>query len=112
LGLSSPERLIGVANYFAVNDPDHVAEVAIAVVHADHLRGVATSLLRCLGKLALSNGIHYFDADVLAANVGMRRVISDAEWRHTTRFDGDVLHIRIDLTDVNGPYARGSINAD
>jgi hypothetical protein len=65
-----------------------------------------------LGKVALSNGIHYFDADVLAENFGMRRVISDASWRHTTRFDGEVLHIRIDLNDPIDPYARGSINAD
>jgi Acetyltransferase (GNAT) domain len=102
LGAFEPGQLIGVASYFLVNEPD-VAEVAIAVAHEDHLRGVATALLRCLGKVALSNGIQYFDADILAENFDMRRVISDAAWRHTTRFDGDVLHIRIDLNEVNDP---------
>jgi RimJ/RimL family protein N-acetyltransferase len=109
LGAFEFGHLIGVANYVVVNEPD-VAEMAVAVAHEDHLRGVATALLERLGKVALSNGIHYFDADVLAENLGMRRVISDAGWRHTTRFDGDVLHIRIDLNDMNDPYARGSTN--
>ena len=110
LGAFEFGHLIGVANYVVMNDSD-VAEMAVAVAHEDHLRGVATALLGQLAKVALGNGIHYFDADVLAENLGMRRVISDAGWRHTTRFDGEVLHIRIDLNDMNDHHARGSINA-
>jgi RimJ/RimL family protein N-acetyltransferase len=111
LGAFEFGHLIGVANYVVENQPD-VAEMGIAVAHQDHLRGVATALIRCLAEVALGNGIHYFDADVLAENFAMRRVISDAGWRHTTRFDGDVLHIRIDLEDVEDHCARGSINGD
>jgi L-amino acid N-acyltransferase YncA len=89
-----------------------VAEVAVAVAHEDHLRGVATSLLRRLGEIARNNGIHSLTADVLAENVAMLRVLSDAGWRHTTHLDGSVLSIKLDLTDPTDPYARGSVNVE
>ena len=73
-------RLIGVANYIVSNEPE-VAEVAVAVAHEDHLRGVATALLRRPRKIALANGIHTFTADILTDNVGMLTVLSDADWR-------------------------------
>jgi RimJ/RimL family protein N-acetyltransferase len=111
LGAFDSDGLIGVANYVLSGEPG-VAEVAVAVAHEDHLRGVATTLLRRLGKIALSNGIHFFVADVLAENVSMLKVLSDAGWRHTTDFDGQVMSILIDLADVTDPYARGAINAD
>jgi GNAT superfamily N-acetyltransferase len=111
LGAFEADGLIGVANYVLSREPG-VAEVAVAVAHQDHLRGVATALLRQLGKIARSKGIRFFVADVLAENVPMLKVLSDAGWRHTTDFDGLVMSIRIDLRDVTDPYARGAINAD
>lgn len=97
LGAFDGERLIGIANYVVSSKPD-VAEVAIAVAHHDHLRGVATALLRELAMIAVGNGIHRFTADVLAVNGPMLKVLSDADWRHTTRFRGPVLSIGIDLS--------------
>lgn len=70
LGAFHSGRLIGVANYTMSNNPD-VAEVAVAVSHRHHLRGVATALLQQLAKIALHNGIHTFTADVLAGNTAM-----------------------------------------
>jgi L-amino acid N-acyltransferase YncA len=58
---------VSVANYVASNNPD-VAEVAVAVAHRHHLRGVATTLLQRLAKIALCNGIRTFTADVLAGH--------------------------------------------
>lgn len=97
LGAFERGRLIGVANYVVSNKPD-VAEVAVAVAHQDHLRGVATALLQCLAKIAIRNGIHTFTADVLADNVAMLKVLSDGGWRHTAHLDGSVLSMRIDLS--------------
>jgi Acetyltransferase (GNAT) family len=89
-----------VANYVAPEKRD-VAEAAVVVAHEDHLRGVATALIRRLAEIALSNEIRSFTADVLADNSAMLTVLSDACWRHTTRFGGSVLNIRIDLSDLD-----------
>jgi RimJ/RimL family protein N-acetyltransferase len=99
LGAFESGRLIGVANY-VVSDNPGVAEVAVAVAHEDHLRGVATALLRSLAKVALDNGIHCFTADVLAENSAMLKVLFDAGWRYSTQRDGQMISLRIDLTEL------------
>jgi GNAT superfamily N-acetyltransferase len=99
LGAFDSGRLIGVANYVAASNQD-VAEVAVAVAHHDHLRGVATVLLRRLAEVAAGHGIRRFTADVLATNFALLNVLSDAGWRHTTRFDGSVLNIQMDLAEL------------
>ncbi|MDI3315322.1 MAG: GNAT family N-acetyltransferase [Mycobacterium sp.] len=99
LGAFESGRLIGVANYVVSADPG-VAEVAVAVAHEDHLRGVATALLRSLAKIALDNGIHSFTADVLAENSAMLKVLFDAGWRYSTQRDGPVISLQIDLTQL------------
>lgn len=100
LGAFEADRLIGVANYVVLHNRDD-AEVAVAVGHHDHLRGVATVLLRRLAKIALGNGVRNFTADVLANNSAMLNVLSDAGWRHTTQMEGSVLSIRIDLSQFD-----------
>lgn len=109
LGAFESGRLIGLANYVATTDPG-VAEVAVAVAHADHLRGVATVLLQRLADLARAHGIDTFTAEVLADNAAMLRVLHDAGWRHTTDLANGVLTIGLDLSAVADPYGRGSIN--
>jgi RimJ/RimL family protein N-acetyltransferase len=104
LGAFDAGRLIGVANYAMSDDPD-AAEIGVAVAHAEHLRGVATALLHRLAEIALQHGIRYFIADILAANAPMRNVISDAGWRHTSRYDGSMLNMRIDVMTMIGENA-------
>ena len=99
LGAFDFGRLIGVANYVVADKPD-VAEIAVAVAHQDHLRGVATALLQRLAGIALSNGIHTFTADVLAENFAMLNVLSDTGWQRTTNLDDSVLKVRVDLSDL------------
>lgn len=99
LGAFDSGRLIGVANFVVADRPD-VAEVAVAVAHRDHLRGVATALLRRLGTIARRNGIQTFTADVLPDNAAMLKVLSDAGWPHTTHLTDAVLSIRIDLSGI------------
>jgi GNAT superfamily N-acetyltransferase len=101
MGAFEGDHLIGVANYARSDEPTE-AEVAVAVAHQDHLRGVATALLRHLGKAARRKGIRYFVADILAANSLMLQVLRDAGWLCTKRYDGSVLHIHIDLSTMDG----------
>jgi hypothetical protein len=96
LGAFENGQLIGVGNYGVASDAQS-AEIAIAVAHEDHLRGVATTLLRLRGSAARTHGIRWFVADVLAENTDMLRVLSGTGWQRTQRFDGPVLTVRIDL---------------
>lgn len=105
LGAFDSERLLGVANYFACKEPGY-AEVAIAVAHSEHLRGVGTALLRRLGEVARQNGFHHFVADVLAENHPMLRVLSDGGWPCTRHLEASVLSIDIDLDAINGTDER------
>ena len=69
----------------------------MVVAHDEHLRGVGTALLRRLGDIARTNGLHHLVAEVLSENHLMRRVISDAGWPCTRQLEGSVLHVEIDL---------------
>src|ERR1700746_2772680 len=62
--------------------------------------------MRQLAEIALRNGIRYFAAEILVANTPMRKVISDAGWHHTTRYEGPELQLRIDLTTMIGQNAE------
>ncbi|HUO36976.1 MAG TPA: GNAT family N-acetyltransferase [Mycobacterium sp.] len=90
-------QLIGVASYVASDDPGE-AEMAVAVAHRDHLRGVATVLLRNLAEAARRRGIRYFTAYVLAENTLMLKVLRDIGWPSTKTYQGPILQIRLDLS--------------
>jgi len=96
LGAFSAGKLLGVANYVMCPEPGD-AEVAVVVAHAEHLRGVGTSLLRRLGQVAKGNGLHRFVAEVLWENHLMLRVLADAGWQCTRKLDGAVVTIEVDL---------------
>ncbi|MBP1820964.1 GNAT family N-acetyltransferase [Mycobacterium sp. OAE908] len=96
LGAFSTGKLLGVANYVMCPEPGD-AEVAVVVAHAEHLRGVGTSLLRRLGQIAKGNGLHRFVAEVLWENHLMLRVLADAGWPCARKLDGSVLTIEVDL---------------
>ena len=96
VGAFSSGKLLGVANYFACEQSGY-AEVAVVVAHAEHLRGVGTALLRRLGHIARTNGLHHLVAEVLWENHLMRRVLSEAGWPCSRHLEGSVLHVEIDL---------------
>jgi RimJ/RimL family protein N-acetyltransferase len=96
LGAFSTGKLLGVANFVACAEPGE-AEVAVVVAHAEHLRGVGTALLRRLGQIAKTNGIHRLVAEVLWENHLMLRVLADAGWPCARKLDGSVLTIEVDL---------------
>jgi GNAT superfamily N-acetyltransferase len=97
LGAFESGTLIGVANYVKCGKPA-TADVAIVVAHEDHLRGVATVLLRRLAQIARNNGIQHLVADVLATNHLMFKVLHDAGLHpQHKRYDSGVVHLNIDL---------------
>ena len=102
VGASEGDELIGVANYSRGDDPA-VAEVAVAVAHDDHLRGVGTALLQHLGGVARRNGIRYFTVDVLVENGLMLKALRDPGRGSATTCGPPEVRVRVDLC---GRYGR------
>ena len=97
LGAYSAGKLLGVANYVALEGRPGYAEVAVVVAHAEHLRGVGTALLRRLGEVARTDGLNHLVAEVLFENHLMLRVLSETGWPCTRHLEGSVRHVEIDL---------------
>ncbi|HUO37492.1 MAG TPA: GNAT family N-acetyltransferase [Mycobacterium sp.] len=104
IGAFENDQLIGAANYVRTNNPV-AAEMAVAVAHGDHLRGVATVLLHHLAEVARRHGIRIFTADVLAENGPMLDVMHDFG-AQTVASDGPVLHLEIDLSPIDTDTPR------
>ncbi|WP_454561348.1 N-acetyltransferase family protein [Mycobacterium haemophilum] len=100
LGAFESGKLIGVANYVVCGKPA-TAEVAIAVAHNDHLRGVGTALLRRLAQIARANGILHLVADIWATNDLMFKVLRDAGLRpRHNEYSNGVVHLEVDLAEI------------
>ena len=95
IGQGDGETIIGSGRY-VVNAPG-TAEVAFMVEEDYHGRGIAGLLLRHLAKVAQSNGIATFEADVLAENKPMQRVFARCGWTMQTRREGDAVHLTLAL---------------
>ena len=66
------ERVVGHAFYAVVDE--HRAEVAFTIANDFQGRGLGTMLLGQLAEVAAANGIHVFEAEVVAANHAMLHV--------------------------------------
>jgi acetyl coenzyme A synthetase (ADP forming)-like protein len=69
------------------------AEVAFAVADDYHGRGLATLLLGQLAEVAVANGIHVFEADVMPANYRMLDVFRQSGFPLEVRATPDALHV-------------------
>ncbi len=72
----SEERVVGHAFYAALDE--HRAEVAFTIADGFQGRGVGTILLCQLAEIAVTNGIHTFEAEVAAVNHSMLHVFRDS----------------------------------
>ncbi len=90
------ERILGVARYDRVQGTD-VAETAVAVVDEFQRRGLGSSLLAILGKVAGDHGIKTFTLIVLPENQQMLGLLRKMGWIHHAKLSGGVYEISFDL---------------
>ena len=88
------ERFIGVGRYYRRSDRSH-AEVAFAVLDEYQGRGIATSLLEHLRRIAHQAGIEEFVADVMASNHHMLEVFRDSGFQRKSFVEGGVVHVAL-----------------
>jgi L-amino acid N-acyltransferase YncA len=107
LGAFEAGALIGVASYAVCGKPA-TAEVAIVVAHHDQLRGVGTTMLRRLAKVAHAKGIQHLVADVLTTNHALFKVLRDAGLQpRGVRAINGVVHLDVNLSELTDLWDEG-----
>ncbi len=99
LGAFESGTLVGIASYVICGSPE-TADVAVVVVHEDHLRGIGTALLRRLAQIARDNGIEHLTADMLATNHSLFTVLHDAGLHPQHKGCDGVVHLDVDLAEL------------
>ena len=93
-------RLICGARYVRLEQP-HSAEVAITVHDDFQHRGLGTFLIQLLARLALADGISWFEAYVMNSNQKMLNLFTKlAPTLIRTRQPGDITHLRFQTSAV------------
>lgn len=94
---SGRPQIVGGGRYIA-SGPGR-AEVAFAVDDPHQGLGIATRIMRHLVAIARTNGIGQLTAEVLAGNGPMLKVFERSGLAATTRREGGVLHVTLDLKE-------------
>ena len=85
-------HFIGVARYVRSSDPSR-AEIALAILDEFQGRGIGPLLIHHLARIARTNGIQTFEANVLGDNDRMLKVIRKSGCAVKTVTDTGVVHI-------------------
>ena len=93
----SGEQIVGIAQYF-LDPKTSFAEVAFLVQDEWQQKGMGTVLLEYLTQIAKQRNVKSFFAKVLPTNKAMLAVFYNSGYKVNTEFDGDVYHIKYDLT--------------
>jgi RimJ/RimL family protein N-acetyltransferase len=96
IGSGDQEVIVGLGQY-AKRGP--AAQIAFAVDEDFQGRGIATRLLRHLVHIARNQGISYFEADVLAENQPMLRVLRRSGLPVNESEADGVVHLTLALGD-------------
>jgi len=91
------ERIVGVTHCFRYKGGYH-ADVSVAVEDACQGQGIGPTLLEHLTHLARDRGITVFDADVLAENRRMLRILAQTGLPMSRVLHMGVVHVEISLT--------------
>ncbi len=104
IGADADEIVIAGCRYVVVPAPDGelAAEVAFTVEEDYQAQGIAGMLLAALMEIGRANGIARFEADVLASNAAMLGVFRRSGLALTTRRQGGVLHLTMELRPSGG----------
>ncbi len=104
LGAGADEIVIAGCRYVVgtAEDGESAAEIAFTVEEDYQGQGIAGMLLDALTEIARAHGIARFEADVLASNASMLGVFKRSGLPLTTRREGGVLHLAMELRPSGG----------
>jgi acyl-CoA synthetase (NDP forming)/RimJ/RimL family protein N-acetyltransferase len=99
------DLVVAAAGYDRLREPG-VAEVAFAVTDDFQGRGTATRMLEQLAAIAAAQGIHRFDAEVMAGNRAMLGVFERAGFATTRKGAGGEVTVSLDITPTDALKER------
>ncbi len=95
-GAAGEEQIVAIAQYYL--DPrTQAAEVAFLVQDEWQRKGIGSSMLAYITKIAKQRGVKRFYAKVLPSNKAMLAVFHNSGYEVKTEFDGEVYSIMYDL---------------
>jgi RimJ/RimL family protein N-acetyltransferase len=101
------EKIIAVGRYARL-PKRNVAEIAFVVEDSYQGKGLGTHLLHNLALIAGKRGINVFEAEVLAQNHDMLRVLKDSGYRMVQELESGVCRAILDLAPATatetGPW--------
>ncbi|MFB9476686.1 GNAT family N-acetyltransferase [Nonomuraea salmonea] len=97
------DRLVGVAEYIPLDE--HRADLGILIDDAAHGHGLGTLLLEHIALDAAAHGVRELEADVLAENRTMIKVLRDLGLDVTQHTEGGTLHLRISAEPTSELWA-------
>ena len=92
VGEGTEEKLIAVARYYRLTSADE-AEMAVVVEDAYQGKGIGTQLLEQLANVARGKGIRSFQAEVLAENREMLKVLMDSGFQIAQELEHGVYRV-------------------
>ena len=91
--LSDESRIIvGIGRYYRLSRRN-AAEIAFVIADAYQGKGIGKKLLEWLASIARENDIDMFEADVMAENKEMMKVLRDYGFHVTARLESSVYHV-------------------
>lgn len=96
-GEGDDERIVAEGRYVIFKEQPDAADIALLVVDEMQRRGIATLLIRELAKLACSNGVTHFSADVLADNRAMLSLLRKTGHPLSTTVSHGVIHYELPI---------------
>src|SRR5438552_478922 len=101
------ERVVGMA-LWAKDAGESFAEAACVIADEYRGRGIATTLMRRLVRIARQRGLAGFTAIVLASNLRMIRVFEKLDCPVESTLEGETLILRIPFDDAHSHTNEGT----
>jgi GNAT superfamily N-acetyltransferase len=102
--MGEDQRFIGVGRYVREGDLKR-AEVAFAVRDDYQGHGVGTILLEHLARIARTQGVEQFEADVLAENRQMLGMVEQSGFKAHRQSDSGVVHLVMPIAETKESIA-------
>ena len=103
---SAPQTLLGVARWIRCAGEPDAAEIAFLVSDGLHGEGLGAALAAALADAARARGIARFVATTLPHNVAAHRLLAGLGPRLSTRVEGGMHELRVELGPPAAPQAR------
>ena len=87
------DRIIAIGRYNRIGS-GNIAEVAIVIDDSYWGLGIGGRLMKTLVKVARGNGIEIFEADILAENTGVIKMLKHHGFHFKSRLESGVYHLQ------------------